>query len=60
MQPVSDAPRPRAAPAVVVLSPIEAAAEAVKQEPERPAGRAANDPREVRKRERKRACARKA
>ena len=52
MQPVSDAPRPKAAPAVVVLSPIEAAAEAVKQEPERPAGRAANDPREVRKRER--------
>jgi ribonuclease E len=50
--PIEDAPRPKPAPAVVVLSPIEVAAEAVKQEPERPAGRAANDPREVRKRER--------
>ncbi len=50
--PTDDAPRPKPAPAVVVVSPIEAAAEAVKQEPERPAGRAANDPREVRKRER--------
>ncbi len=50
--PVEEAPRPKPAPAVVVVSPIEAAAEAVKQEPERPAGRAANDPREVRKRER--------
>jgi len=50
--PIEDAPRPKPAPAVVVVSPIEAAAEAVKQEPERPAGRAANDPREVRKRER--------
>jgi ribonuclease E len=46
------APRPKPAPAVVIVSPIEAAAAAVKQEPERPAGRAANDPREVRKRER--------
>ena len=45
-------PRSKPAPAVVIVSPIEAAAAAVKQEPERPAGRAANDPREVRKRER--------
>jgi ribonuclease E len=45
-------PRSKPAPAVVIESPIEAAAAAVKQEPERPAGRAANDPREVRKRER--------
>ena len=50
--PIDEAPRPKPVPAVVVVSPIEAAAEAVKQEPERPAGRAANDPREVRKRER--------
>lgn len=50
--PSDDAPRVKTAPAVVVVSPIDAAAEAVKQEPERPAGRAANDPREVRKRER--------
>ena len=50
--PIDEAPRPKPAPSVVVVSPIEAAAEAVKQEPERPAGRAANDPREVRKRER--------
>jgi ribonuclease E len=47
-----EAPRPKPAPAVVIVSPIEAAAAAVKQEEERPAGRAANDPREVRKRER--------
>jgi ribonuclease E len=50
--PIDDAPRPKPVPSIVVVSPIEAAAEAVKQEPERPAGRAANDPREVRKRER--------
>ena len=50
--PIDETPRPKPAPSVVVVSPIEAAAEAVKQEPERPAGRAANDPREVRKRER--------
>ncbi len=39
-------------PAVVIVSPLAAATAAVHQEPERPAGRAANDPREVRKRER--------
>ncbi len=49
---VETAPRPKPAPAVVIVSPIEAAVAAVRQEPERPAGRAANDPREVRKRER--------
>ena len=49
---VEDVPRPKPQPAVVVLSPVELAAEAVKQEPERPVGRAANDPREVRRRER--------
>src|SRR5262249_39689153 len=44
---------PRApAPAIVVVSPVETAAAAVKQEPERSTGRAANDPREVRRRER--------
>jgi ribonuclease E len=51
-EPIEVEPRPKPAPAVVIVSPIEAAAAAVKQEPERPAGRAANDPREVRKRER--------
>ncbi len=45
-------PRPKPSPAVVVVSPVEIAAAAVKQEPERPIGRAANDPREVRRRER--------
>ena len=49
---VDEAPRPKPQPAVVVVSPVELAAEAVKQEPERPVGRAANDPREVRRRER--------
>jgi ribonuclease E len=44
--------RPTPAPAVVIAAPIAAAAAAVEQEPERPAGRAANDPRELRKRER--------
>ena len=39
-------------PAVVIVSPVEAAANAVRQEPERSTGRAANDPREVRRRER--------
>jgi ribonuclease E len=45
-------PRPAPAPAVVIVSPIAAATAALQQEPERPAGRAANDPRELRKRER--------
>jgi ribonuclease E len=46
----SEAPPPR--PAAVVISPIEMAAAVVQKESERPAGRAANDPREVRRRER--------
>jgi len=46
----AEAPPPR--PAAVVISPIEMAAAVVQKEPERPAGRAANDPREVRRRER--------
>ncbi len=45
-------PPPPPAPAVVIVSPLAAATAAVQQEPERPVGRAANDPREVRKRER--------
>ena len=44
--------RPTPSPAVVIVAPITAATAAVEQEPERPAGRAANDPRELRKRER--------
>jgi ribonuclease E len=48
--PAEAPPPPR--PAAVVISPIEMAAAVVQQEPERPAGRAANDPREVRRRER--------
>ena len=43
---------PTPAPAVVIVPPIAAAPVAIPQEPERPAGRAANDPRELRKRER--------
>jgi ribonuclease E len=49
---VAEPERPRPPPAVVVVSPVEAAAAAVRPEPERPTGRAANDPREVRRRER--------
>ena len=43
---------PTPSPAVVIVAPTAAATAAVQQEPERPAGRAANDPRELRKRER--------
>jgi ribonuclease E len=39
-------------PVAVVVSPLDQAASAVSQEPDRPTGRAANDPREVRRRER--------
>ncbi len=45
-------PPPPPAPAVVIVSPLATATAAVQQEPERPVGRAANDPREIRKRER--------
>jgi ribonuclease E len=43
---------PPSRPAAVIVSPIELATAAVQKETERPAGRAANDPREVRRRER--------
>jgi len=46
------ADRPTPPPPIVVVSPVDLAAAAVRQEPERSTARAANDPREVRRRER--------